>query len=396
MVLRKNFIFLTTLILLVTLSLFVLFRSWLDFKNKIIEMVIHEQKIHATQSGDGVKFLLQQFSHELELLADSDDIIFNSVKTQILLRRFFNKHSRYLKGISIIDRQGFIISLYPYDKKALGANVSNQKHNRGMLLHDSSFVSDVFTAVQGFRAMVISVPVKHNSHVIKRITLLLDFTEIAESFFKNIMPARNGYAVVFSRNGTVIFHPEPEMKGRNINNLIPGYKHLAGVISSIVQGKEGHIKYDVLIDEQRYSRYAYYMPVKFNSTYWSIMVTVPEDDIDELLKEFRNSLVIIFILLVLTSGLFIAILMKNLVSIKKQKEELEQKNEEIKNAMNNIKELSGLLPICSSCHKVRNDSGYWERLEQYIEAHSNAEFTHSLCPGCAQKLYPDIFKDEKK
>ncbi len=54
-----------------------------------------------------------------------------------------------------------------------------------------------------------------------------------------------------------------------------------------------------------------------------------------------------------------------------------------------IKTLSGMLPICSSCKKVRDDRGYWNQVEQYIERHSEAEFSHSICPECMEKLYGD-------
>jgi len=69
---------------------------------------------------------------------------------------------------------------------------------------------------------------------------------------------------------------------------------------------------------------------------------------------------------------------------------------ELAKALLEVKTLSGLFPICSSCKKIRDDSGYWSQIEQYLEAHSDAEFTHSLCPDCAKKLYPDIFTDEEK
>ena len=62
-------------------------------------------------------------------------------------------------------------------------------------------------------------------------------------------------------------------------------------------------------------------------------------------------------------------------------------------ALTHVKTLSGLLPICSSCRKIRNDSGYWQLLDIYIGEHSDVEFTHSLCPDCARRLYPDIFPD---
>jgi len=62
---------------------------------------------------------------------------------------------------------------------------------------------------------------------------------------------------------------------------------------------------------------------------------------------------------------------------------------ELKDALRKVKTLSGLLPICASCKKIRDDNGYWSQIESYIKSHSEAEFSHSICPDCAKKLYPD-------
>ena len=64
---------------------------------------------------------------------------------------------------------------------------------------------------------------------------------------------------------------------------------------------------------------------------------------------------------------------------------------ELQDALAEVKKLSGLLPICSSCKKVRDDDGYWHQVEVYIRDHSEVEFSHGLCPECAKKLYPEIF-----
>lgn len=74
----------------------------------------------------------------------------------------------------------------------------------------------------------------------------------------------------------------------------------------------------------------------------------------------------------------------------KEREEL---IESLQEALAQVKTLSGLLPICSHCKKIRDDSGYWRQIEQYVEKHSQAEFSHSLCPQCAHKLYPEYFPD---
>ncbi len=75
---------------------------------------------------------------------------------------------------------------------------------------------------------------------------------------------------------------------------------------------------------------------------------------------------------------------------------LEEEREELlcglKQALLEVKQLSGMLPICSSCKKIRNDDGYWEQIEGYIEKHSDAEFSHGICPECTQKLYPELFR----
>ena len=74
---------------------------------------------------------------------------------------------------------------------------------------------------------------------------------------------------------------------------------------------------------------------------------------------------------------------------KKTEEERETLIAELKDALENIKTLKGLLPICASCKKIRVDSGYWEQIEVYVHEHSEAQFSHGICPDCMKKLYPD-------
>jgi len=80
--------------------------------------------------------------------------------------------------------------------------------------------------------------------------------------------------------------------------------------------------------------------------------------------------------------------------IQKNKE-LEKTNEELLKSLETIKRLQGLIPICARCKKIRNDKGYWQQLEVYIQDHSEAEFTHGLCPDCEDKLYSKYSKKTK-
>ncbi|MGD0282612.1 MAG: response regulator [Dissulfurispiraceae bacterium] len=76
--------------------------------------------------------------------------------------------------------------------------------------------------------------------------------------------------------------------------------------------------------------------------------------------------------------------------IDKEKAQLTQ---ELRNALEKVKLLSGMLPICASCKKIRDDKGYWNQIETYISEHSEALFSHAICPDCGEKLYPEYYKD---
>jgi len=69
---------------------------------------------------------------------------------------------------------------------------------------------------------------------------------------------------------------------------------------------------------------------------------------------------------------------------------------DLQEAFDNIKTLKGMLPICASCKKIRDDKGYWNQIEEYIGTHTEAEFTHGLCPDCARKLYPQMHTRDLK
>ena len=84
------------------------------------------------------------------------------------------------------------------------------------------------------------------------------------------------------------------------------------------------------------------------------------------------------------------------ITIRKQADsERERLVTELQNALGDVKTLRGLIPICANCKKIRDDKGYWKQIEGYISEHSDAVFSHGICPDCMKKLYPD-YSDRKK
>jgi PAS domain S-box-containing protein len=87
---------------------------------------------------------------------------------------------------------------------------------------------------------------------------------------------------------------------------------------------------------------------------------------------------------ILTTGI-------DITALKKAESERERLIDELQQALTKVKTLRGLLPICASCKKIRDDQGYWQGVDDYIRKHSLVEFSHGICPACAHKLYPEFF-----
>ncbi len=77
-------------------------------------------------------------------------------------------------------------------------------------------------------------------------------------------------------------------------------------------------------------------------------------------------------------------------SVRERTHELQERTAQLEQSLADVRTLSGLIPICCNCKSIRNDDGFWEQVEQYIAEHSEANFSHSICPDCFRKLYPDL------
>ena len=109
------------------------------------------------------------------------------------------------------------------------------------------------------------------------------------------------------------------------------------------------------------------------------------EDITERLEYMITSFVFVCIALIIPLGIIIRDFAR-----------LEKTTLRLQGALDNIKTLEGLLPMCSNCKNIRDDDGYWQQVEVYIQQHSKAEFSHSICPKCARQLYPGLFPEEKR
>lgn len=94
--------------------------------------------------------------------------------------------------------------------------------------------------------------------------------------------------------------------------------------------------------------------------------------------------------IMLCGVIYIKPIFLSLTASEKKQRDLVQK---LQDSFSKIKTLSGLLPICASCKKIKDDKGYWNQIEGYIRDHSEAEFSHGLCPDCAKKMYSQFLNE---
>ena len=81
---------------------------------------------------------------------------------------------------------------------------------------------------------------------------------------------------------------------------------------------------------------------------------------------------------------------EDMMTVRRLNKELETRNNELEVALAKVNILSNLLPLCASCKKVRDDDGYWQEVERYIQEHTDIEFSHGFCPDCLTRLYPNV------
>ncbi len=212
------------------------------------------------------------------------------------------------------------------------------------------------------------------------------------------------------KNGMVLLQAgerEKTLVNKNINSM-EGISSIAG---KILSAKKSILSFD------RNGK-----KVHLNSRYipelcWYLLVEQTEEvNTEQILKVF----IINFILSIIVSIIVILLInfilnayrkkLANLVEddeklrkinliqeeeISKQNKVLIEKNEKLQDALDEVKKLSGYLPICASCKNIRDDKGYWNQIEEYISQHSEVRFSHGICPKCKIDLYPEFYKKEE-
>lgn len=279
-------------ILMPVLLLTTLYFPYQEIKRNTIASFYLEEKLIAKQAAKSLEEYFGQFERHLNHYAQEPDVVRMDESGIKILNTFYDFYKGHVKAITRVNEKGVITYTFPYNEKAVGADISYQKHVNKMLKTRSTVMSDVFKAVQGFDGISLAVPVFQNGEFKGSVAVVLSFGDIAGKYVETIKIGEAGYAWMISKDGTEIYCPVPGHVGKNIEETSYRFPSVLALAEKMKSGEEGEgIYYYNAVKEkgtERLRKYAVYVPVKLFDNYWSLAVATPEEQVLGTMENFRD------------------------------------------------------------------------------------------------------------
>lgn len=235
-------------------------------------------------------------------------------------------------------------------------------------------------------------------HIIEKLHNILD-VELYISIYKNFLKEENWKAGMrlFNRQNDWDLSPYAVIVSQSINNVPKSLNVF------LEKGKHDYMEMatDLKLSINQLNYRVGVVPL-FDAGEREIGDMIILYDVTEHLSSFKKTILLIVsysalagLLLFIIFSVFLGKLESQIVDYQNNLEQIvKDRTRELTDALSEIKTLRGIIPICSNCKQIRNDEGIWSKIEKYISDHSEAKFTHGICPKCAQNLYPEYYRAE--
>jgi two-component system, cell cycle sensor histidine kinase and response regulator CckA len=314
------------LVSLLALCAFLFTFFYQEAKREAIDNLNIQQSLLARQAARGIEDFFTHWTGILTIFAKSRHIIDLDQAGTETIENFYQANREQIRGITRIDAAGRIIYTIPYDRRLIGRDISDQNHVREVMRIRKTVVSDVFTAVQGYRTVALHVPVFGNGIYQGTIAVTVDFQSLARRYLEVIKIRKTGYAWVTSRDGTELYCPVPGHIGKSVFETCKDFPSALAMAKEMLQGHQGVTTYT--FDQIRgqavktIKKHAVYMPINLGNTFWSIVVATSEDEVLVTLADFRNRLILVMALFLLGAALFSYYSLKARFIIKEEEKRL--------------------------------------------------------------------------
>jgi len=342
---KSRFVF---LVIWLSLCIFLFFILYGKAKERTIEALNARQMIHARQAKRGIEAYMDHWVSVLSAASEKEHVIALDDFGKDFLAFILNTHKDDIMAVTRMDENGKIIHTVPYDAKSIGADISSQKHIQAIMQTKRPVMSDVFTAVQGYTAIALHVPVFKDREFRGSLGILLDFQRIARQFLEVIQVGETGYAWMISAQGVEIYCPVPGYAGKSALENRKDFPAVIAMIREMLKGNSGVASYNIdqIRDKQTETikKHAVYLPVQIVNTFWSLVVSSSEKEALASLDSFRNWLVLV-IGVVFIGSIFFAYFAMRAWGIVKEEEKRKKAEEMLRESEDRYRTLFDEAPV---------------------------------------------------
>ncbi len=285
---------------LLLIVFFILFYSvYEEVKNKTIAQFNSEQLVIANAASRGITDYMTDCDSELDFLSGFPGIINLNDQGKVLLENYFDKNSNQIEAITRVDSQGVILATYPENRESIGRDISYQDHVSQIIETRKPIISDVFMAVQGYLAIAIHVPVIKDNKFDGSLAVLIAIDKIGKRYLENIKIGKSGYAILLSENNIEIFSPFHENISKSIKEVSQNDPTVDQLIEEIEKKNFGSLK--CILDKSETidqgEKHVVFKRIPLGNTYWTILISVPLNEVYKTILGFRNKLMLLFSLI---------------------------------------------------------------------------------------------------
>ena len=279
-----------------------------EAKEKAIAELNSRQMIHAKQAQGGIEVFFSDIVKFLTSLSASTHIVDLDDQGKNELDFALTIKPEAIKAITRVDANRKISYTTPLDITVIGRDISSQKHIQEIFKTQRPVVSDVFTAVQGYRAIALHVPVFKGNEFRGTLAVLIDFLSISKRFLQDIRVGETGYAWMTSREGIELYCPVPRHTGKSVFETTKNFPTIISMANEMVKGKKGvtTYKFDRIRNRklEKLEKQAVYLPINIVDSFWTIVVASSEDEVLAGLVSFKNNLIMLIGLILVCSAIF--------------------------------------------------------------------------------------------
>jgi PAS domain S-box-containing protein len=325
-----NKIFISIIVLFLLIGTIALYLVYENVKNDQINNYGEILSLYTNKSAETLESFLNEYESDLKFTSSLKDIRLMNKSGKEILSNFYNGKKEYLAGITRIDKEGKIVFTVPLNDEVIGLDVSNQDHNRMVMSTKKPVISEIFTAVQGFKTIALAYPIfDENNNYEGTLSTLIPFRHISEKIISDLYFTEKANVNLISDKGNIIYSEQLDQIGKNISE-VHKFKFLEKIFSAQKSTIRDKGVYEALNDDYVYA----YSTVQLSDKEWIVVLSVPFEKALESMQSFQSK----YILIILSFGT--AILLSSIIFFRIRRK-FEQENIERQLFFNLVAERTG-------------------------------------------------------